>query len=157
MRHGAKVKVKQCSSEGCTNYVQKGGVCIRHGGKVVPKLCSSEGCANNAQNGGVCNRHGAKVKQCSSEGCTNHIQKGGVCIGMVRRSDDADAVLKDAPIKLTKEEYVIDMGQVSSNAVVKVVLIMPNVEEFVGDTAQIALYTMNLPLLDQSSRRLPLL
>jgi len=30
-RHGAKVKVKLCSSEGCTNIVVKGGVCIRHG------------------------------------------------------------------------------------------------------------------------------
>jgi hypothetical protein len=29
MRHGAKVK--QCSSEGCKNIAQKGGVCRRHG------------------------------------------------------------------------------------------------------------------------------
>ena len=31
MRHGAKVTVKLCSSEGCTNNAKKGGVCIRHG------------------------------------------------------------------------------------------------------------------------------
>ena len=35
----------------------KGGVCIRHGAKV--KRCSSEGCTNQAQNGGVCKRDGA--------------------------------------------------------------------------------------------------
>ena len=29
MKHGAKVK--RCSSEGCTNHAQKGGVCWRHG------------------------------------------------------------------------------------------------------------------------------
>ena len=29
MKHGAKVKA--CSHEGCTNYVQQGGVCIKHG------------------------------------------------------------------------------------------------------------------------------
>ena len=29
MKHGAKVK--QCSTEGCTNKVVKGGVCWRHG------------------------------------------------------------------------------------------------------------------------------
>jgi hypothetical protein len=31
MRHGAKPKVKLCSSKGCPNQVQKGGVCKRHG------------------------------------------------------------------------------------------------------------------------------
>jgi hypothetical protein len=31
MKHGAKVKRKLCSSEGCTNYAKRGGVCRRHG------------------------------------------------------------------------------------------------------------------------------
>mmetsp|Transcript_22579 Transcript_22579/g.35418 ORF Transcript_22579/g.35418 Transcript_22579/m.35418 type:complete len:204 (-) Transcript_22579:81-692(-) len=75
MRHGAKVK--RCSSEGCPNYARLGGVCIRHGAKV--KQCSSEGCTNQARNGGVCRRHGAKGKRCSREGCTNVAIKGGVC------------------------------------------------------------------------------
>jgi len=58
MRHGAEVK--HCSSEGCTNKVVKGGVCIKHGAK--DKRCSCEGCANRAAKGGVCVRHGAKPK-----------------------------------------------------------------------------------------------
>ena len=57
MRHGAKVKL--CSYEGCTNYPQKGGVCVKHGAKVYPKRCSRDGCANRVVKGGVCVRHGA--------------------------------------------------------------------------------------------------
>ena len=76
MRHGAKTKV--CSSEGCTNQAQVGGVCRRHGAKV--KLCRIEGCTNKAQVGGVCIRHGAKVKLCRIEGCTNQAKREGVCI-----------------------------------------------------------------------------
>ncbi len=64
MRHGAKVKHKQCSKEGCSNQVINGGVCIKHG--VKRKKCSFEGCTNQAvQQGGVCIRHGAKRKRCS--------------------------------------------------------------------------------------------
>ena len=78
MRHGAKVKIKRCCSDGCTNQVVNGGVCRRHGAKV--KLCRSEGCTNGAVKGGVCRKHGAKVKLCSHEGCTNQVRKGGVCV-----------------------------------------------------------------------------
>eukprot|EP00985_Skeletonema_marinoi_P028339 scaffold24583_cov72-Skeletonema_marinoi.AAC.2 len=58
----ARGKVKLCSSEGCTNYAQKGGVCCscRHGAKVEVKKCSSEGCANQVKRGGVCIKHGAQ-------------------------------------------------------------------------------------------------
>jgi hypothetical protein len=56
-RHGAKVK--QCSSEGCVQIAQKGGLCRRHGAKIKVKKCIREGCTNNAQKGGVCKRHGA--------------------------------------------------------------------------------------------------
>ena len=78
VKHGAKVKL--CSSEGCTNQTLKGGVCTKHGAKV--KLCSSEGCSNKAQQGGVCIKHGATRarKRCKHEGCNNHAVKGGVCI-----------------------------------------------------------------------------
>jgi hypothetical protein len=75
IRHGAKVK--RCSIEGCNNHAKIGGVCDKHGAK--RKTCSSEACTNQAQIGGVCIRHGAKVKLCSSEGCTNQATKGGVC------------------------------------------------------------------------------
>jgi hypothetical protein len=48
--HQAGAKKKQCST---------GGVCQRHGAKV--KRCSSEGCTNHAQKGGImCVRHGAR-------------------------------------------------------------------------------------------------
>jgi len=67
---------KLCSSEGCTNQPQKGGVCRRHGAKV--KLCKFEGCTNQVIQIGLCMRHGAKKKQCSSEGCTNQVVKRGV-------------------------------------------------------------------------------
>jgi len=49
MKHGAKPK--RCSSEWCTNYAKKGGVCQRHG--VERKLCRAEGstggCINQVQ------------------------------------------------------------------------------------------------------------
>jgi len=48
--------------------------------KKYQNKCSSDGCTNQVQNGGVCRRHGAKVKRCSSVGCTKQAQKGGVCI-----------------------------------------------------------------------------
>eukprot|EP00985_Skeletonema_marinoi_P008050 scaffold3586_cov115-Skeletonema_marinoi.AAC.6 len=53
------MKVKLCSSEGCTNQAKQGGVCIKHGAKA--KLCSSEGCTNVVVKGGVCIRHGAAI------------------------------------------------------------------------------------------------
>jgi hypothetical protein len=75
-RHGAKVK--RCSHEGCTNYAQRGGIRIRHGAKV--KRCSREGCSNQLVNSGVCMKHGAKVKRRSHEGCTNYALKRGACV-----------------------------------------------------------------------------
>ena len=78
---------KICSSDGCTNFAQKGGACNRHGTK--KKKCSSDGCTNQSVKGGVCVKHGAKVeaKRCSSEGCTNQSIKGKVMkSGLQRRS-----------------------------------------------------------------------
>ena len=75
IKHGAKVKI--CMHEGCTNKVQKGGVCWRHGER---KVCSHDECIQYAQKGGLCNRHGSKAKLCSHEGCTKYAQKGGECI-----------------------------------------------------------------------------
>ena len=69
---------KICSADGCTNQVQKGGLCRRHGAKT--KRCSVEGCKNHAKKGGVCIKHGAKKTQCSMEECTNHAVRRGVCI-----------------------------------------------------------------------------
>ena len=72
---------KICSADGCTKFVQSGGVCVRHGAKV--KRCSHEGCANQAQKRGLCIRHGAKVKRkkrCSIDECTNQAKFEGVCI-----------------------------------------------------------------------------
>ena len=45
------------TNEGCTNFVQKGGVCIKHGAK--RKRCNIEGCKNQVQKRGMCRRHGA--------------------------------------------------------------------------------------------------
>ena len=73
----AKVKIKHCSSEGCTHIVVNGGLCIKHGAKV--KLCSSERCTNKAKLGGVCIKHGATMKRCSHDGCINQVARRGVC------------------------------------------------------------------------------
>ena len=59
MKHGAKRKL--CSSDGCTNLAQKGGVCVKHGATLTKKKCSSSGCTNLAQKGGVCIKHGAET------------------------------------------------------------------------------------------------
>jgi len=39
-------------------------VCIRHGATRPTYLCSSEGCTNIVQKGGVCIRHGANINRC---------------------------------------------------------------------------------------------
>ena len=54
-------------------------VCIGHGAQVKYKQCSSEGCTNHAQKGRVCRRHGAPVKRCSSKGCSNQVQRREEC------------------------------------------------------------------------------
>lgn len=46
-------------SQGCTNQVVKGGVCVTHGAKL--KQCSLDGCTNNAKKGGLCYRHRSKI------------------------------------------------------------------------------------------------
>ena len=42
------------------------------------KKCSANGCTNVVQKGGVCTRHGAKRRMCRVDGCTNHVVQGGV-------------------------------------------------------------------------------
>jgi hypothetical protein len=93
MKHGAKVKYKRCSAEGCTNIAKKGGVCIRHGAK--KKLCCVGGCTNKAFKGGVCIKHGAKRKLCSVVGCTNIVVRGGLCRrhGAYRNNHDESTAL----------------------------------------------------------------
>ena len=51
----------ECSADGCTNRAinGKGGVCMRHGAKVKVKRCSVEGCTNQSKRAGVCQRHSA--------------------------------------------------------------------------------------------------
>lgn len=51
MKHGAEVK--RCSAEGCTNLVQKGGVCRRH--ERFQGICDgrSDGFTNQSQQGGA--------------------------------------------------------------------------------------------------------
>jgi len=108
IRRVAKLKLKRCSSEGCTQFPQNEGVRVRHSTKLKKygskgcqttlcsegrsvhktwcakvKRCSTEECTNKVfkDKEGVCIRHGAKIKRCSTEGCTaNVVQKEGVCI-----------------------------------------------------------------------------
>eukprot|EP00985_Skeletonema_marinoi_P009530 scaffold4425_cov153-Skeletonema_marinoi.AAC.4 len=50
-------------------------------GKGEAHLCSSDGFTNQVRNGGVCVRHGAKRKRWSNDGCTNSAEIRGVCMG----------------------------------------------------------------------------
>ena len=130
IRHGAKKKRYECSQEGCTNHVFRGGLCIRHG--AIVKRCKYDGCTNHARRGGVCRRHGANL-ECSHGGCTNYVVNGGVCIrhgatvkqckgegctksaingGVCRRHGAKKYTCsKDAPIMSSKEEFVRGMGR----------------------------------------------
>jgi hypothetical protein len=75
---------------------------------------------------------------------------------MVQRSNDAAA--KDAGTKLLEEEFALGMEQKSNGAAAKDAQIIPNEEEYVGDTVHTATITMNLQLwhrvLDQTLIRL---
>eukprot|EP00984_Skeletonema_dohrnii_P019892 scaffold9608_cov119-Skeletonema_dohrnii-CCMP3373.AAC.2 len=57
--------------------------------KCYRKKCSADGCTKFVQSGGVCVRHGAKVKRCSHEGCTNQAQQEEFASGTALRSKDA--------------------------------------------------------------------
>mmetsp|Transcript_27220 Transcript_27220/g.54485 ORF Transcript_27220/g.54485 Transcript_27220/m.54485 type:complete len:93 (+) Transcript_27220:62-340(+) len=50
-------------------------------GKGEAHLCSSDGFTNQVRNGGVCVRHGAKRKRWSNDGYTNSAEIRGVCMG----------------------------------------------------------------------------
>eukprot|EP00986_Skeletonema_menzelii_P010681 scaffold5301_cov51-Skeletonema_menzelii.AAC.2 len=76
-------------------------------------------------------------------------------LGMEQMSNDAAA--KGAQIELKKEECALGMEQRSNDAVAKDVQILLRKEECALGMGHTALRTMNLLLLDQNSRRLPLL
>ena len=102
--------MQDCSHEGCTNIVVQGGVCMGHQ-PATKKICSHEGCTNYVKRSGVCWRHGGKVKTCRHEGCTNKVKKGGVCIRHGAKVKKKTCNLKDAQIKLSKEEFASSMVQ----------------------------------------------
>jgi len=77
LKNAKKLARKRCTSEGCTNFAHRGGVCVRHGATL--KRCSHEGCTKKAQRGGVCVKHGAEVPRCKIEGCVRYTKRGGVC------------------------------------------------------------------------------
>jgi len=57
-----------------------------------------------------------------------------------------DAAVKDVQIKLVQEECAIGMEQRSNYAPLMDAQIIPNEEEYAGDTVQIAILTTNLLL-----------
>ena len=71
-------------------------------------------------------------------------------LDMVHRLNDA--ALKDAQMKLGKEEYALGMGQArnTSDAAVKDVQTKQGEEECVEGTGLVAMHPMNLLLLDQN-------
>ena len=84
-------------------------MCIRHGAKKKKKRYSSDGCTNQVIQGGVCLRHGAKLKLCINEGRANNAQRGGVAEGMGQSGNYA--ALMGARINLSKEEFASGMVQ----------------------------------------------
>ena len=84
-----KMKRGECSTKGCTNQAQQGGVCKRKAcmerAGISLKSCSTKGCTGIAHKGGVCQRMacmeraGISRKSCSTKGCPNRALKGGVC------------------------------------------------------------------------------
>ena len=56
---GAKVEVKNCSFEGCSNKVQLGGACITH--IAMRETVQSRRMYQQVIKGGVCVAHGAKL------------------------------------------------------------------------------------------------
>jgi hypothetical protein len=90
-KHLTQQEKKRCSTKGCNNIAQRGGVCNRVAclkrAKINIKLCSTKGCSNIAQTGGVCKRAAClkrakikiNIKLCSTKGCSNIAQRGGVC------------------------------------------------------------------------------
>ena len=114
--------LKLCSTEGCTNFVVKGGVCRSHGAMV--KQCSYEGCTNQAKKGIVCRRHGAKVKLSIS----SYAEPKGAQIQISTSTEECvscteqwsnNVVTKVGQIMLRKEECAGGTGQSSSDAVTK--------------------------------------
>jgi hypothetical protein len=89
-RHLKQQEKKRCSTKGCSNIANQGGVCKRAAcmkrAKINIKLCSTKGCNNIAQRrGGVCKRAACmkrakiNIKLCSTKGCNNIAQTRGVC------------------------------------------------------------------------------
>jgi hypothetical protein len=70
------------------------------------------------------------------------------------RGQRRNAALKDARIKLKREECAIGMEQRGNDAAVMDAQTKLSVEESVGGTAQTAIHTMNLLHLGQSLIRL---
>jgi hypothetical protein len=123
MRHGAKVK--RCSSEGCKNYAQKGGVRVKHG------QTSNDAAVKDVQ-----------IKLYKEE-CALSMGQRGNC-----------AAVMDAQTMLKKEECALGMEQRSNDAALKDAQIVLSKEEYAGGMEQIAIHTMKLLHSDQSSIRL---
>ena len=101
-RHVAEFK--KCGHNGCTSKAQKGGGCCRHGAK-VPHKASQEGCTNRAR--GVCKRHGAKVarKTCRREGAQTLFRTKASALGMGQHLLKGNANMHhvaDAPPKVAE-------------------------------------------------------
>jgi len=142
------VQIYECSADGCTNKVIKGGVCWRHGAKdtakvkqrkrcssadvpsksktdecawgigarVKRKLCSSsDGCTNQVRKGGVCVRHGAKRKRWSNDGCTNSAEIRGACMGQrdMIESEDARNMDHHLKVKVTRRREIDEETKIS--------------------------------------------
>eukprot|EP00984_Skeletonema_dohrnii_P029495 scaffold20190_cov72-Skeletonema_dohrnii-CCMP3373.AAC.1 len=78
----AQIKLKK--EECALNMGQSGGVCVRHGAKVKEKLCSSEGCTNVVVKGGLC--MGQRGKYAAEKDAQIKLKKEECARGMGLRS-----------------------------------------------------------------------
>ena len=69
----------------------KGGVCVRHGAKVKRKLCSNDGCTNLAKMGGMLGT-GQSTNCVAAMAAQAKLKKEEGALGMGQRSNDAAAM-----------------------------------------------------------------
>ena len=81
----------RCSILGCTNEVQKGGICYRHGSK--RKRCSHDGCTNKASLDSLMEKQRPKRSCAVSATSTSTRPSGATSMTNYEESDDDDDVV----------------------------------------------------------------
>ena len=70
--HGAKTRRSPCTTDGCTNSSQRGGLCRRHGAFLLA-VCHKEECKRIAKLGQFCDAHSASSEDAQTESAFDEI------------------------------------------------------------------------------------